>query len=212
MAAEVVAAGPAAVTLYEIEAALLAFAEAVDATEDPQRRGRALVEIGEALRVARDKRDAVVGFLRYCENQQKFADEEIDRIQRRKERIARIHKELAAYVVGMIKQFAAPDKRGMQRLEGNHSTMRIQKNPDSVVVRDEQALPAVFKDVTVTLPACVWEALLMSVRPEDRPALEALVKRTEIKPDRKALAKELQAGADIPGAVLEPGEFRLAIR
>lgn len=211
MATELVAVNPAAVTLYEIETTLLAFADAVDSTDDPQLKERVLVEIGESLRVARDKRDTVVAFLRHCEAQQKFADEEIDRIQRRKERISRIQKELTAYVAWIIEQFAAPDQRGIQRLEGNHSSMRIQKNPDSVLVTDEQVLPAAFKDIMITLPAYVWEALLMCVGPADRPTFEALVKRTEIKPDKRTLAKELKAGVEIPGAELKPGELRLAI-
>ena len=48
----------------------------------------------------------------------------------------------------------------MKRLEGNVSSLRVQKKPDSVIVYDKQALPAAWKDVLLTMPAFVWEALL----------------------------------------------------
>ena len=100
-----------------------------------------LDEIGQALRKAKDKRDAVVAFLRHCEEQQEFAEAEIERIERRKEFIARVQEELERYVVQVIEQFATPDRRGIKRLEGNVSSMRIQKNADSVLITDASRFP-----------------------------------------------------------------------
>ena len=124
-----------------------------------------LDEIGQALRKAKDKRDAVVAFLRHCKQQQEFADAEIGRIERRKELIARVQEELARYVVQVIEQFAAPDRRGVKRLEGNVSSLRIQKNPDAVLITDPSAIPVAQKDVILTMPAYVWEALLQIIGP-----------------------------------------------
>ena len=114
----------------------------------------------QALRQTKEKRDTVVAFLRHCELQQKFADAEIERIEKRKALIATVEEQLESYVIQLIEQFAPPDRKGVQRLEGNISSMRIQKNPDSVLVTDLNAIPPAYKHVTLTMPAYVWEALL----------------------------------------------------
>ena len=102
----------------------------------------------------------MVAFLRHCELQQKFADAEIERIEKRKAFIASVQEQLERYVVQLIEQFAPPDRKGIQRLEGNVSSMRIQKNPDSVLITDLNAIPLAYKHVILTMPAYVWEALL----------------------------------------------------
>src|SRR5579863_753776 len=106
---------PNSCTLYEIEDTLAAFVDAVDLAADEPNRQLVLDEIGQALRKAKDKRDAVVAFLRHCEQQQEFADAEIERIERRKEFVARVQEELERYVVQVIDQFATPDRRGVKR-------------------------------------------------------------------------------------------------
>ena len=198
-------------TLYEIEDSLAAFANTIDLAPDEPTRQLVLDEIGHALRKAKDKRDAVVAFLRHCEQQQEFADAEMERIERRKEFIARVQEELERYVVGVIEQFAAPDRRGIKRLEGNVSSLRIQKNPDSVLITDVTAIPLAHKDVVLTMPAYVWEALLQIVGATDRKEFESRVERLEYKPDKKAIAAELKEGVAVPGADLKFGDWRLVI-
>jgi hypothetical protein len=198
-------------TLYEIEDSLAAFANTIDLASDEPTRQLVLDEVGQALRKAKDKRDAVVAFLRHCEEQQEFAGAEIDRIERRREFIARVQAELARYVVQVIEQFATPDRRGIKRLEGNLSSLRIQKNPDSVLVTDAVALPLGHKDVVLTMPAYVWEALLQIVGVKDRKEFESRVERLEYKPDKKAIAAELKNGVTVPGADLKFGDWRLVI-
>ena len=198
-------------TLYEIEDSLAAFANTIDLAPDEPTRQLVLDEIGHALRKAKDKRDAVVAFLRHCEQQQEFADAEMERIERRKEIIARVQEELERYVVGVIEQFAVPDRRGVKRLEGNVSSLRIQKNPDSVLITDVTAIPLAHKDVVLTMPAYVWEALLQIVGATDRKEFESRVERLEYKPDKKAIAAELKDGVAVPGADLKFGDWRLVI-
>jgi hypothetical protein len=89
--------------------------------------------------------------------------------------------------------------------------MRIQRNPDSVAVTDVEALPGSLRDAVVTLPALVWQALLDCVPPEDRETYEALVKKLEFKPDKRAIAAELKSGSAVQGAELKAGDFRLVI-
>jgi hypothetical protein len=183
----------------------------IDLTEDASDRQLILEEIGQALRRTKEKRDAVVAFLRHCELQQKFADSEIERIQKRKAFIARVQEELERYVVQVIDQFATPDRRGIKRLEGNVSSLRIQKNPDSVLITDLDSVPLALKEIVLTMPAYVWEALLQRIGFEERKVFEARVERAEVKPDKKAIGAELKKGTQIPGADLKFGEWRLVV-
>jgi len=211
MATELIPSPQPALTLYEVEDNLAALANTFELVEEAEARQLILEEIGNALRRAREKRDALVGFLRHCEAQQRFADQEIERIKNRRDRIARLQEELELYVVRIIDQFVVPDRRGVKRLEGNFSSLRIQKNPDSVVITDEKTLPLALKDVVLTMPAYVWEALLERLGKEDRAAFEAQMKKCEFKPDKRALAGELKKGEEISGADLKFGELRLVI-
>src|ERR1700737_39815 len=192
--------------LYELEDHLQALVNSVELAEEPSFRESVLEEIGQALRKTKEKRDAVVAFLRHCESQQKFADSEIERIQKRKELIARVQDELESYVVQLVEQYAPRDRRGAQRLEGNFSSLRIQKNPESVLITDLEAVPSAFKQATLTMPAYVWEALLQSLDAEERKVFESRIEKQELKADKKALAKELKSGIAIPGADLKFGD------
>jgi len=198
-------------TLYQLEDNLEAFANTVDLVEGEADRRLILDEIGHSLRRTKDKRDAVVAFLRHCEVQQKFADTEIERIQKKKALISRAQEQLEHYVVQIVEQFATPDRRGIKRLQGNVSSMRIQKNPDSVLITDLDAIPLAFKQALLAMPAHVWEALLERLSLEDRKVFEARVEKLEYRPDKKAIAAELKNGAPIAGADLKFGDYRLVI-
>ena len=211
MSTDVISAPQTALTLYDLEDNLAALVNTFEMVEEAETRKLILDDIGNALRQVKAKRDAVVGFLRHCEAQQQFADQEIERIKGRRDRIARLQEELEQYVVRVIDQFVVADRRGVKRLEGNFSSIRIQKNPDSVVITDEKALPLALKDAVLTMPAYVWEALLERLGKEDRAVFERQVKKCEFKPDKRALAAELKKAEEIPGADLKFGELRLVI-
>ena len=211
MATELVPAQPTSCTLYELEDTLQALVNTIDLAEDPSVQEMILDEIGQTLQRVREKRDRVVAFLRHCEQQQEFADAEVERIQKRKRLIARVHQTLESYLVRVIDQFAEPDRRGIKRLEGNFSSMRLQRNPESVVISDDQALPVAWKDVVITMPAYAWEALLQRLDGDDRAVFEKHVKKTEFKPDKRSIASELKKGLEIPGADLKFGDLRLRI-
>ena len=49
------------------------------------------------------KRDVVVQFLRHCEVQQRFADAEIECIQKRKASIARLQQELESHLIPIVR-------------------------------------------------------------------------------------------------------------
>jgi hypothetical protein len=141
MATELVKSQTKNCTIYELEDQLAAIVNTIDLVDDENQRQLILDEIGQALRKTREKRDAVVAFLRHCELQQKFADSEIERIEKRKAFVVRVREELQRYLVRVIEDFAEPDRRGIKRLEGNISSLRIQKNPDSVSITDVDLVP-----------------------------------------------------------------------
>jgi hypothetical protein len=211
MATALVITQSATCTLYELEDHLQALVNSIELAEEPSLRESILEEIGQALRRAREKRDAVVAFLRHCESQQKFADAEIERIQKRKELIARAQNELESYLIQVVEQYAVRDRRGIQRLEGNFSSLRIQKNPESVLITDIEAVPSAFKQALLSMPAYVWEALLQSLDAEERKVFESRIDKLELKPDKKALGAELKRGTQIRGADLKFGDWRLVI-
>ena len=211
MAHELVKSHASHCTLYDLEDNLQALANSIALAEDEGARQIILDEIGQALCKTKEKRDAVVAFLRLCELQRKFADTEIERIERRKAFIRSVQDQLENYVAQLIEQFAPPDRKGVQHLEGNVSSMRIQKNPDSVLIKDLNALPSAFKHVTLSMPAYVWEALLNCVSLDERKEFESRVEKTEYRPDKKAIAGELKNGMAIPGADMKFGGYRLVI-
>ena len=202
---------PHSCTLYELEDNLQALVNSIDLAEEPSARESILEEIGHALRRTAEKRDAVAAFLRHCEWQRRFADAEIERIQKRKASIERLQEELESYVVRVIEQYAAHDRRGVQRLEGTLSSLRIQKNPDSVLITDIEAVPSAFKQAMLAMPAYVWEALLQRLEAEERKLFESRIDKREFRADKKALGAELKSGNEIPGADLKFGDWRLVI-
>ena len=209
--AQIVPMKPANCTLYEVEDQLQALVNSIDLAEEPSSREPILEQIEASLRRTKQKRDAVAGFLAHCEVQQRFADEEIARIQARKAFIARVQAELETRVIRLIEQFAPTDRKGIKRLEGNCSAMRIQKNPDSVVVMDANLVPPALKTAVITMPAYVWEALLECLDLEERKEFELLIQKLEYKPDKRAIGAELKNGTEIPGADLTFGDWRLVL-
>ena len=210
MATQVVSS-PKNWALYELEDNLQTLVNSIELAEEAATRESIFEEIGHALRKTVEKRDAVVAFLRHCEVQREFADAEIERIQKRKALIARLQEELESHLVRLVEQYAKPDRRGIQRLEGNFSSMRIQKNPDSVLITDFATLPLAFKQAVLAMPAHVWEALLERLGLEERKVWEGRVDKLEFKPDKKAIAAELRTGSEVPGADLKFGDWRLVI-
>jgi Siphovirus Gp157 len=210
-AAQIVPTRQTHCTLYELEDNLQALVNSIDLAEAPSSRTAILDEIGQALRKTREKRDSVAAFLRHCTFEQQFADAEIERLAKRKAFIARVQEELERRVIEVIEQFVQPDRRGVKRLVGNCSSLRIQKNPDSVVVADPNLVPPALKAAVVTMPAYAWEALLQCLDLEERKQFEGLLQKLEYKPDKRAIGAELKNGTEIPGADLAFGDWRLVL-
>jgi hypothetical protein len=117
-----------------------------------------------AKQVARHQNVDKIVELTYRSRLQRIELEKIETELSRKFGIA----ELEPYLTQIIERFAEPDRRGIRRLEGNFSRMRIRKNPDSVLIADDRALPVAWKDIVVAMPAYSWEALFQRFDLEDR--------------------------------------------
>ena len=190
---------------------MLAYAERIDGTGAENSSPEILDGFAEVIVRARDQRDAAAAFVRPCLGQEELAEREMDRLKARRDRIRRIRSEFEQWLVAVIDRVAQPDRRGVERLEGCHSTLRLQRNPPSVAIADAEAIPLRLKDVVLTMPAYVWQGVLQCLPVEDRPAIIDQVISIEIKPDKKTIAEELKAGEHIAGAALQPGAYRLVV-
>jgi len=201
-----------ALTLYNIEEHLVALLDTADMVEEPEQQEAIFQEIQQALVQAVEKRDRCAQFLVHCESQQKAIDQEIKRLQALKKSYARAQERMEEYIVRTI-QALGPDERGRYRkLEGRTCVFAIRACPPSVEVRDEAAIPAEYKTLTITVPATAWEELVDSVDIDERSKFLAAVKKTECAIDKKAVKAAIDGGTEVPGADIAIGKYALALK
>lgn len=85
------------------------------------------------------------------------ADAEIARLQNRKALFLRAVQRMEGHITGVIKSLDLDAKDAYQKLKGNLVTFTLKRNPPTVAIQDESAVPARFKSITITLPAELWE-------------------------------------------------------
>lgn len=220
---------PVPVTLHEIEENLLALldSEALVA-EDAEAEFKA--ELTEALKVAVDKRDRVAQFLANCSASIALADIEMDRLRKRKATFEKAVERLEAYAVETILSLGTDAKGKYRKLEGRTATLSVKRNPPSVDVQDEAAVPLAYKDASISAkcPADRWARAIQEIGvlfsvycnpsvpiSEDAQHVMALildpknVKHTIRKAD---VRKAIDAGAEVPGADVAMGEFHLEVK
>jgi hypothetical protein len=205
-----------ALTLYEIEDDLRALVDTAEGGVEEDQRLAILDEIAERTDQAVAKRDNLIRFLRHLELSQAAAKAEVGRITALADTWARAQERIERYVISIIERCVAEPRRGPKKLEGSLGVLALHKNPDRVggpggaKEPDLDLLPAEYQDVTVTLPAVVWEQVL-AVLPEEgdyEPRMfgqKFVARKTEIK-------AAIQAGAEVPGAELVFGANRLEVR
>jgi len=193
-------------TLYHIEEELRALVDTEPLVEGEDQRLAILDEIGQRTEQAIAKRDNLIRLLRHLEMSVDAADDEIRRVKALKESWEVAKKRIERYVVSVIERFAPEPKRGPKKLEGSLGVLSLRKNPDHIEVRDMDALPLEYQEVTVTMPASVWEALL-AVMPDDD-----WTTKTAYSARKAAIKAAIQAGVSVPGAELVFGKNGLGIR
>jgi len=110
--------------------------------------------------------------------------------------MAHVRSELEWYLTQIIERFAEPDRRAIRRLEGNFSSMRIQKNPDSVQIIRRPGTPDGMEGYRNN-HACLFPGTLFKwLDLEYRAVFEQEVKKAECKPDKKSIGCEVEKGAN----------------
>jgi hypothetical protein len=211
----------AALTLYQVEENLLALADTAELVE-PDREEAFRIELEAALLSAADKRDRVAQFLAHLEAQIDFAEAEMKRLRDRKATMERLRERLEGYVVHVIQSLGKDVKGKWRKLEGNLVTLSIKACPASVNVRDETAVPADYKFVTVKLPQTLWDNVLAALELDLADTLTFWAAEAAITVDKRRVKDaivqaierdETRTGdAVVPGAALVTDKYTLVRR
>jgi len=198
-----------ALTLYNIEEHLVALLDTAEMVEAPEQQEAIFAEIQQALVTAIDKRDRVNQFMVHCESQQAAIDAEIKRLQALKKSFTKAQERMEDYVIRTIQSLGADEKGRYRKLEGKTCVFSVRACPPSVEVRDEAAIPAEYKTLTITVPATAWEELVDNVDLDERSKFLAAVKKTECSVDKRGIKTAIDSGAEVPGADLAIGKYAL---
>ena len=190
-----------ALTLYDVEEHLVALADTAEVVP-PEQEQQFLAELETALTRAADKRDQVAGFLAHLDAPQKFASQEIARLQDLKRHYETVQDRLEGYVVSVIQRQGTDAKGKYPKLEGHHSLMYIQRSPASVEITDAAAVPLDYERATITIDAAQWQEILNAF-----PAL--LFTACKLEPNKSTIKAALDAGAEVPGARIAPEKYGL---
>jgi hypothetical protein len=210
--------------LYDLEEHLAALADSAELVS-PDQEAEYLADFERTLLATREKRDRVGEFLAACEGQAALAQREIERLQKRTALYQSAVERLEGYLASILHAKGKDAKGKWQKLEGNTHTFSLKNTPPSVAIQDEESVPAVYKSITVTLPASLWEELCGSLDLDmlDQ-VLDAVksprssVSKAEVKaaiaeavPDYLEMLKSQPAvyTAAVPGATIAAGGTRL---
>lgn len=200
-------------TLYDTEEQLQALLDTEDLVSQDQAEEFQLA-LKTALQSNKDKRDGVVKFLAHCDSQVQLAETEIKRLRERAERFDSASTRLRAYVVAVFKLIHAPDEKGKYpKLEGQTCSLGLQRNPASVDITDEDAVPEKYKEVTLTLPAEVVAQIGTELAFSDSAMMAPWIDargRASVK--KTAVGRDLKNDIEVPGARMKDGEYRLVIK
>jgi len=195
---------PAARPLYDLETHLAALLDTEDLVPEELEREYAL-ELHATLLATVEKRDRVGQFLAHLESQIAFAHAETKRLQEREQFYRRALDRVEGYVMRVIDSLGVDDKGKHKRLEGN--TLSLRGCDKRVEVTDEQAVPARYKRVTVTLPAETWELVCDSLDLDLRDQVLGEVKTPKADVSLSLVKADLKADVAVPGAQLAGGTY-----
>jgi hypothetical protein len=202
-----------ALSLYNIEENLLALLDTAEMVEGEVDQLAILNEIAQASEQAVQKRRNVRGFILWLQAQQALCKAERDRIDALEKHYASTEKRVSNYVAMVIQEFAPEPKKGQRKLDCGPGILSIRKNPESVDVSDEAAVPSRFKAVTITVPAVAWESLVHDSPEEVASALGPLDQiKADCRVERRAVKAAIDAGETVPGAAMKVGGIRLDVK
>ena len=200
------AAPPAARTLYDIEthlAALVDTEEMVPAEREEEYR----LELERTLSEVVEKRDRVGQFRLHLVSQIELAKAERRRLEDREALYQRALDKLDGYLTWIIDGLGLDAKGKRKNLDGKALTLGLHGCKKRVEVTDEEAVPAKYKRVTVTLPAATWELMMDSLDLELREQVLGEVTTPKADVNRTLAYTDLAAEVAIPGFSLVGGTY-----
>lgn len=128
---------------------------------------------------------------------------------------------LERYVSLVIQQRTTNAKGQYPALEGHTSAMKLKRNPNSLEITDEAAIPAMYKTLTITINAGAWEDFLQEMDPIARGYIADAIDKAECKVQISEIKKTIPAAAelnqitdgilDFPGVCWSPKSYRLEV-
>lgn len=195
-------------TLYDVEDYLVALTESAE-TVTPEQEEEFLKDLKAALSSAAEKRDRVAHHLAHLEEQQAFAQKEILRLQKFKKEREAAQARLEAYVTYCIESLGG-DKAGKYRkVEGRTTVMFLRACPASVEVTDMDSLPLEYQSDSVTMPSSMWNGVVEALDGDFREKVLREVRCTR-SADKRTIKAAIEAGMEVPGAMLVTGKTTLA--
>lgn len=156
-------------SLRDIETTLVALIEIDPEELTPELRAKYERDLQEAIRKAPEKRERVA--MKLFDLGQRAAvkraaaqayrdkaatlDGSADRFERDAER-------LKNYVLDVMRELPKP-ARGVRTLEGTSATFKAKGVADSAVIDDEALVPLAHKEVSVKMPANIWDELKLAI-------------------------------------------------
>jgi len=198
-----------ALTLWDVEERYMALLD-TEALVAPEEQQEFYGELEVALRTAVEKRDRVGQFLLLCDDRMSAIDAEIERLRKLKSQWERAQERMEQYVIRVIESQGSDDKGKYPKLKGNTCILGIQRNPSTVEITDEAAVPSAFKTLTITIPAEAWEEHISrfgSLKPD----VLKDIKSTSVSINKRAIKKALDANEQVDGADLKFGTHRLKL-
>jgi len=145
--------------------------------------------IDKLIELQPTKIDNFCGFHRECEKRAEIDKEEGERLIARAKRWESRKKYLE------VRAIQAMQAAGKERIDGQHNTLALRKNPPSVEIAQPELLPAEFLKLSVTLPVTTWSDIYEILHPHEEEATvlkDAMaVKCSE--PMKADIAKQLKA-------------------
>ena len=190
--------------LYDLEEHLAALADSAELVS-PDQEAEYLADFERTLLATREKRDRVGEFLAACEGQAALAQREIERLQKRTALYQAAVERLEGYLTSILHVKGKDAKGKWQKLEGHTHTFGLKNMPPSVAIQDEEAVPAAYKTISITLPAQLWEDLCDSLDLEVR---FRAPRRSEVAPQQREQGRrqggDRRSGPGLPGTAQEP--------
>ena len=167
-------------SLWKVEEDLAALIDTADMVPD-EHRDAYEHDLIAAHMAAVDKRDRVGAFLSHCEQQIAGVNAEIERLNALKERYSAAINRVESMVLHVLMEKGVDARGKLPAIEGHLTRFSARLCPPSVQIVEAADIPIGY---------C-----------REVPA------RTE--PDKMAIRRALEAGEDVPGAVLAPKKYRL---